>query len=62
VHKWARSKPKLAASDHVHITREGSRRSAQAFFESLMAGFDAGGKLAARTDAGTQGEQVSMSR
>ncbi len=59
VHKWVRSKPQLASSDHVHITRAGSRRSAQAFFESLMAGYEAGGKLASRSVAGSRGESVS---
>lgn len=48
VHEWANAK--LAVSDHVHISSAGSRRSAQAFVESLMTGFDNAEKLASRSD------------
>lgn len=59
VHKWSRSKPQLASSDHVHITRAGSKRSAEAFFESLMTGYDEGRKLASRSLAGIRNERVN---
>ena len=41
IHQWMKAEPKLAASDHVHITRAGSKRSAEALFTELMAGFSA---------------------
>ena len=49
VHEWVRGKPRLAAPDHVHITGEGARRSARAFYDSLMSGYDAPAKLASRS-------------
>ena len=60
VHDWVKAKPQLATPDHVHITREGSRRSAQAFFGSLMAGYNVPAKLASRS--GVAREMMSVSR
>lgn len=60
VHEWARREPALASSDHVHITRAGSRRSAEAFFASLMEGYPAHARVASRDALG--GERVSVSR
>lgn len=51
VHEWAKAEPKLALSDHVHISDEGGRRSAEAFVASLMTGFDDAEKLASRSGA-----------
>ncbi len=59
VHDWVRGKPQLASPDHVHITREGSRRSAQAFFESLMTGYDVPAKLASRSGGAEKQRSVS---
>lgn len=59
IHEWSRSQPKLALSDHVHISAEGGRRSAQAFFKSLMTGFDGSGKLASRSDGAFRSANVS---
>ena len=41
IHDWVKAAPKLAASDHVHITSAGSKQSAEALFTQLMAGFTA---------------------
>lgn len=60
VHEWAKSSPKLALSDHVHISGEGGRLSAEAFVQSLMAGYDDAEKLASRSDA--FGPNASVSR
>ena len=48
IHQWAKAEPKLAASDHVHITGAGSRRSAKALYTDLMAGFTAHRMVAQR--------------
>jgi hypothetical protein len=40
IHAWVHSDPPLAAADHVHLTEEGSRRSARLLFRELMAGYD----------------------
>jgi len=58
VHDWTRAKPRLAASDHVHITAKGSLRSAQAFYASLMADYGANRKLASRSGARPTDRQV----
>lgn len=58
VHDWSRARPRLAASDHVHITAKGSLRSAHAFYASLMASYGANRKLASRSSAPTSGRQV----
>lgn len=41
VHAWVHSDPPLAAGDHVHLTEEGSKRSARLLFRELMNGYDA---------------------
>ncbi|MGI9381729.1 MAG: GDSL-type esterase/lipase family protein [Methyloligellaceae bacterium] len=48
IHDWATSEPALAMPDHVHMTAEGSRRTAQALYDELMAGFAAHRKVASR--------------
>jgi hypothetical protein len=48
IHQWAQADPKLAASDHVHITGAGSRRSAEVLYTELMAGFTAHKMVAQR--------------
>lgn len=40
VHAWAHSDPPLAAADHIHLTEEGSKRSARLLFREVMAGYD----------------------
>lgn len=41
MHAWVHSEPALAANDHIHLTEEGSKRSARQFFRELMTGYDA---------------------
>jgi lysophospholipase L1-like esterase len=41
IHAWVHSKPPLAANDHVHLTEEGSKRSARLLFRELMSAYDA---------------------
>lgn len=41
IHAWVHSKPPLAANDHIHLTEEGSKRSARLLFRELMNGYDA---------------------
>jgi hypothetical protein len=41
VHAWVHSEPPLAAGDHIHLTEEGSKRSARLLFRELMNGYDA---------------------
>ena len=48
IHEWATSDPRLALSDHVHITAEGGRRTADALFEELMEGLEAHRRVASR--------------
>lgn len=48
IHRWSLSEPQLAASDHVHITAQGSRRSAQALFNELMEDYAAQQRFASR--------------
>jgi len=48
IHRWVKADPKLAASDHVHITGAGSRRSAEVLYTELMAGFTAHKMVAQR--------------
>ena len=40
IHAWVHSDPPLAANDHVHLTEEGSKRSARMLFRELMTGYD----------------------
>jgi hypothetical protein len=40
IHAWVHSDPPLAAGDHVHLTEEGSKRSARLLFRELMNGYD----------------------
>lgn len=46
IHAWVHQTPQLAASDHVHLTAEGSRRSADALFLRLIYGYDRYSQLA----------------
>ena len=48
VHDWATAEPALAMADHVHMTAEGSQRTARVLYEELMAGFKAHRKVASR--------------
>jgi lysophospholipase L1-like esterase len=41
IHAWVHSKPPLAANDHIHLTEEGSKRSARLLFRELMTAYDA---------------------
>jgi hypothetical protein len=40
IHAWVHSDPQLAAGDHVHLTEEGSKRSARLLFRELMNAYD----------------------
>jgi lysophospholipase L1-like esterase len=40
IHAWVHSEPPLAANDHVHLTEEGSKRSARFLFRELMTAYD----------------------
>ncbi|MCG8558383.1 MAG: GDSL-type esterase/lipase family protein [Hyphomicrobiales bacterium] len=48
VHDWATAEPALVMADHVHMTAEGSQRTARALYDELMAGFAAHRKVASR--------------
>ena len=52
VHAWVHSDPPLAANDHIHLTEEGSKRSARLLFRELMTSYDAFDRAAAASDAG----------
>ncbi len=41
IHAWVHSKPALATNDHIHLTEEGSKRSARILFRELMNAYDA---------------------
>lgn len=45
-HDWTKSTPKLMNGDHVHLTSEGYRRSAETFTEFLIPVLEAGGLVA----------------
>jgi lysophospholipase L1-like esterase len=47
IHAWVHSKPPLAANDHIHLTEEGSKRSARLLFRELMTAYDAASRTAA---------------
>ena len=51
VHGWVKAVPPLAMVDHVHITGDGAKRSAQAFFASLMEGYATPDEVASRSGA-----------
>jgi hypothetical protein len=40
IHAWVYSKPPLAAKDHIHLTEEGSKRSARLLFREVMTAYD----------------------
>jgi hypothetical protein len=40
IHAWVHSTPPLAVADHVHLTEEGSKRSARILFRELMTAFE----------------------
>ncbi|WP_170937113.1 MULTISPECIES: GDSL-type esterase/lipase family protein [Rhodomicrobium] len=44
VHAWVHSNPPLAANDHIHLTEEGSKRSARLLFREIMNAYDSGGR------------------
>jgi lysophospholipase L1-like esterase len=52
VHAWVHSEPALAAHDHIHLTEEGSKRSARLLFRELMIGYDAYDRAATAADSG----------
>jgi lysophospholipase L1-like esterase len=54
VHAWVHSDPPLAAGDHIHLTEEGSKRSARLLFRELMAGYDVYDRAIATADNGAQ--------
>jgi hypothetical protein len=41
IHAWVHSNPPLAAKDHIHLTEEGSKRSARLLFREIMTAYDA---------------------
>lgn len=47
IHAWVHSNPPLAANDHIHLTEEGSKRSARLLFRELMNAYDMVGRTAA---------------
>ncbi len=47
IHAWVHSQPPLAAADHIHLTEEGSKRSARLLFRELMNAYDAVNRTAA---------------
>jgi lysophospholipase L1-like esterase len=47
IHAWVHSKPALAANDHIHLTEEGSNRSARLLFREIMTDYDTASKTAA---------------
>ncbi len=47
IHAWVHSKPPLAAKDHVHLTEEGSQRSARLLFRQVISAYDAQERTAA---------------
>jgi len=46
IHAWVHSKPPLAAKDHIHLTEEGSKRSARLLFREIMMAYDAENRTA----------------
>lgn len=40
IHAWVHATPPLAAANHIHLTAEGSRRSADDLFMHIMYGYD----------------------
>lgn len=46
IHAWVHSNPPLAAKDHIHLTEEGSQRSARLLFRELMTAYDAASRTA----------------
>lgn len=40
IHAWVQSKPPLAAKDHIHLTEEGSQRSARLLFRQIVTAYD----------------------
>jgi hypothetical protein len=52
VHAWVHADPPLAANDHIHLTEEGSKRSARLLFRELMMGYDVYDRAATAADSG----------
>ena len=52
IHAWVQTDPPLAASDHIHLTEEGSKRSARLLFRELMAGYDVYDRAITAADEG----------
>ncbi|MBX2804657.1 MAG: hypothetical protein KTR19_01685 [Hyphomicrobiales bacterium] len=46
IHAWVQNKPALAAKDHIHLTEEGSQRSARILFREIMTAYDARARTA----------------
>lgn len=46
IHAWVHSDPPLAAKDHIHLTEEGSQRSARRLFRELMTAYDSATRTA----------------
>lgn len=47
IHAWVQNKPPLAAKDHIHMTEEGSQRSARLLFREIMMAYDSQARTAA---------------
>ena len=52
IHAWVHSDPALAAADHVHLTEEGSKRSARLLFRELMTSYDTYDRAVATGEGG----------
>lgn len=48
IHAWLHAAPPLASADHIHLTAEGSKRSARALFLELMSAYDSFERTAQR--------------
>lgn len=48
IHAWVHARPKLAVDDHIRLTDEGARRSAEAFYTDIMTGFESFRLIASR--------------
>ncbi len=54
IHAWVHAKPPLADNNHIHLTGEGSKRSAKMLFRELMTAFDAFDRSIATAGARTK--------
>lgn len=54
IHAWVHASPPLAANNHIHLTAEGSKRSARHLFRELMTAYDAFERAIAAAGARTK--------